>query len=215
MKIQRLKSVRETLSEVARTLYMLFGFPFLLLIGIALFFVVTTENSSGRVPGDSLGAVLIWAVIFLSVGMFVRGARSRRRILKTATAAFRDPAYFDPDEGYEMYQQASGKYLGIDKANGTILYIHSIRKGQMDVMALTMDEWTNREVEGTNIFRLYTKYADLPRIEIRTAWAQRWYDTLGAMQHKQYSTPKPFKQFAFERIELLERDLKVHIPRLA
>lgn len=213
MKIQRLKSVRETLSEVARTLYMLFGFPFLLFAGVVMFFAVTSGRSN--LPGDSLGTVLIWVVIFLSIGIFVRGIRSRRNILKKATAALCDPAYFDPDEGYEMYQQASGKYLGIDKTNGTLLYIHRIRKGQMDVMALTMDEWTNREVEGTNIFRLYTKYADLPRIEIRTAWAQRWYDTLGAMQHKQYSTPKPFKQFAFERIELLERDLKVHIPRLA
>lgn len=212
MKIQRLKSVRETLSEVARTLYMLFGIPFLLFAGVVMFFAVTSGRSN--LPGDSLGTVLIWAVIFLSIGIFVRGIRRRRSILKNATAAFRDPAYFDPDEGYEMYQQASGKYLGIDKTNGTILYIHSIRKGQMDVMALTMDEWTNREVEG-NIFRLYTKYADLPRIEIRTAWAQRWYDTLGAMQHKQYSTPKPFKQFVYDRIELLERDLKVHIPRLA
>jgi hypothetical protein len=214
MKIQRLKSVRETLSEVARTLYMLFGFPFLLLIGTLMFFISTSGKSASHDPDIKLGIFLIWAVIFLSVGIFFRGARSRRRVLKTATAAFRDPAYFDPDEGYEMYQQASGKYLGIDKTNGTILYIHSIRKGQMDVVALTMGEWTNCEVEG-NIFRLYTKYADLPCLEIRTAWAQRWYDTLGAMQHKQYSTPKPFKQFVYDRIELLERDLKVHIPRLA
>lgn len=215
MKIQRLKSVKETLSEVVRTLYMLFGFPFLLLIGVLMFFTLTSGSSMSNGSDVKLGAVLIWAGIFLSIGIFVRGARSRQRILKTATAAFRDPAYFDPDEGYEMYQQASGKYLGIDKTNGTILYIHSIRKGQMDVMALTMDEWTNREVEGANIFRLYTKYADLPRIEIRTAWAQRWYDTLGAMQHKQYSTPKPFKQYVHDRLETLERELNVHIPRLA
>lgn len=210
MKVQRLKTAREAWFGIIKTLYMMFGLPFLLLMGLVMLI-----PESNPIPGEKLGAVIIWAGVFLSVGLFCYGVINRRKLLKRTVDALRDPAYFDPDEGYEIYQQGSGKYLGIDKTNGTILYVHSIRKGQMDILALKMGEWTNREVEGTNIFRLYTKYVDLPRIEIGTPWAQRWYDTLGAMEHKQYSTPKPFKQFVYDRIELLERDLNVHIPRLA
>lgn len=107
----------------------------------------------------------------------------------------------------------TGKYLGIDARNGTILYIHKIRKGQVDVVGLTMGDWTNREVEG-NKLRLYTKFPELPCIEISTPWAQRWYDTLGAMEYKRYTTAKPFGLYVREHAEKLERENKIHIPNL-
>lgn len=107
-----------------------------------------------------------------------------------------------------------GKYLGIDSRNGTILYIHRIRKGQVDVVGMTMADWTNREIEG-NMLRLYTKFPELPRIEIKTPWAQRWYDTLGAMEYKRYSTPKPFPEYVRDHVEQLEREHQIHIPSVA
>lgn len=130
------------------------------------------------------------------------------------TAYLRDSAYYAPEIGYEMYRQGEGKYLGIDKKNGTILYVHRIRKGQVDVVGLTMDDWTNREVEG-NMFRLNTKFPDLPRIEIATPWAQRWFDTLGAMEYQKTNVAKPFAQHVRDQIEKLESDFKIQIPRLA
>ncbi|WP_032641944.1 plasmid IncI1-type surface exclusion protein ExcA [Pseudomonas syringae group genomosp. 3] len=214
---QRLRTGRETLIWLIKLAYMLLAFPFLLLIGIVMFFSVTSEHSRGRVPGDVLGTLIIWAAILIPVGIFIYGVLSRRRLLKRVTRAIKSPQFFNPDPTHEIYHEGDGKYLGIDTKNGTILYVHRIRKGQLDVVALTMDDWTNREVEGKGILRLYTKHPDLPRIEIGTPLAQLWYDTLGAMEHKQkqYSTPQPFNRYVHDRLEALERDLNVQIPRLA
>lgn len=213
--VQRLKTAKEAWVGIVRTLYMLFAFPVLLLMGIAMLAMTTSSRSNHRLPGDGLGTMIIWAAILLSLGIFVHGIRSRKRILTSITAAMRDPGYFSPSEGYEYFQQNAGKYLGIDTRNGTILYVHRIRKGQVDVVALTMNDWTNCEVEGRNIFRLYTRFVDLPRIEINTPWAERWYDTIGAMKHKQYSTPEPFPLRVAKLVEKLERENDIQIPRLA
>ncbi|WP_164348675.1 plasmid IncI1-type surface exclusion protein ExcA, partial [Pseudomonas viridiflava] len=102
--------------------------------------------------------------------------------LSRVTEALKAKDVFWPDDGYEFYLVNDGKYFGIDTKNGAILYIHKIRKGQVDVVGLTMGDWTNRELEG-NKLRLYTKFPELPCIEISTPWAQRWYDTLGAMEY--------------------------------
>ncbi|PYD15937.1 plasmid IncI1-type surface exclusion protein ExcA [Pseudomonas savastanoi] len=213
--IQRLKTPGEAWLGIVRTLYMLFAFPFLLFFGVAMLAMTTSSRTNHRLPGDELGTALIWAAILLSVGIFAYGIRSRKRTLKSITAALRDPAYFSPDEGYEIYQQGAGKYLGIDTRNGTILYVHRIRKGEVDVVALTMNDWTKCEVEGTNIFRLFTQFTDLPRLEIFCPWAERWYDTIGVMRQKQYTNAQAFKQHVHHRLEALERDLNVQIPRLA
>lgn len=213
--IQRLKTPGEAWSGIIRTLYMFFAFPVLLLMGIAMLAMTTSSRSNHRLPGDLLGTTILWVAIFLSVGVFIFGIRNRRQILKNITAAMRDQEYFAPSEGYEYFQQSAGKYLGIDTRNGTILYVHRIRQGQVDVVALTMNDWTNCEVEGRNIFRLYTRFVDLPRLEINTPWAERWYDTIGAMKHKQYSTPEPFPLHVAKLVEKLERENDIQIPRLA
>ncbi|MCK0550934.1 plasmid IncI1-type surface exclusion protein ExcA [Pseudomonas syringae] len=217
MKVQRLKTAKEGWFWIVKIFYMLFAFPFLLLMGVAMLFIVNSEHSRGRVPGDVSGTFLIWAAILIPVGVFIYGVLSRRRLLKRVTRVIKSPQFFNPDPTHEIYHEGDGKYLGIDTQNGTILYVHRIRKGQVDVVALTMDDWTNREVEGKGILRLYTKHPDLPRIEIGTPLAQLWYDTLGAMEHKQkqYSTPQPFNRYVHDHIEALERDLNVQIPRLA
>ncbi|WP_117216524.1 plasmid IncI1-type surface exclusion protein ExcA, partial [Pseudomonas coronafaciens] len=207
MKVQRLKTAKEGWFWIVKLFYMLIAFPFLLLMGVAMLFIVNSEHSRGRVPGDVSGTFLIWAAILIPVGIFIYGVLSRRRLLKRVTRAIKSPQFFNPDPTNEIYHEGDGKYLGIDTKNGTILYVHRIRKGQVDVVALTMDDWTNREVEGKGILRLYTKHPDLPRIEIGTPLAQLWYDTLGAMEHKQkqYSTPQPFNRYVHDHLEALER----------
>lgn len=212
--VQRLKTAKEGWVGIVKSLYMFFAFPFLLFIGVVMFFMVTSGKSMGRVADDALGTVIIWAVIIISIGIFAYGVWSRNRLLKKITASLLNSAYFAPEVGYEMYCQGEGKYLGIDKKNGTILYVHRIRKGQVDVVGLTMDDWTNREVEG-NMFRLNTKFPDLPLIEIATPWAQRWFDTLGAMEYKKTNVAKPFAQYVRDQIEKLESDFQIQIPRLA
>ena len=212
---QRLKTGKESIIWLIKLAYMLLALPFLLFIGIAMLFITGSGKSMWQGSGAIAYASIIWAAILIPVGVFIYGVLSRRRLLKKITAALRDSAYFNPDEICEMYHEGDGKYLGIDTKNGTILYVHKIRKGQVDVVPLTMEDWTNREVEGKSMFRLYTKLPDLPRIEIVTPWAQRWYDTLGAMEHKQYNTPQPFGLFVRDRLDALEREHNVQIQRLA
>ncbi|KWT07152.1 plasmid IncI1-type surface exclusion protein ExcA [Pseudomonas amygdali] len=216
MKVQRLKTAKEGWFWIVKIFYMLFAFPFAVLVGVPSLFIASSliEEKDFTTLGF---CSMLWLGVLIPMGIFIYGVLSRRRLLKRVTRAIKSPQFFNPDPTHEIYHEGDGKYLGIDTKNGTILYVHRIRKGQVDVVALTMDDWTNREVEGKGILRLYTKHPDLPRIEIGTPLAQLWYDTLGAMEHKQkqYSTPQPFNRYVHDRLEALERDLNVQIPRLA
>lgn len=212
MTVQRMKTAREGWFWIIKIFYGIIALPTLLLFGIGM--LILNASRESRVPAYEVLAVLTWAAILIPVVIFVRTVMSRRRLLKKLVSAIRDPLHFDPDNAHEMYHEGDGKYLGIDINNGTILYIHRIRQGQVDVLGLSMGDWTNREVEG-NMFRLYTKIPQLPRIEIATPWAQRWFDTLGAMEHKRYDTPQPFKAYVNDHIDLLELENKIHIPKLA
>ncbi|WP_054068051.1 plasmid IncI1-type surface exclusion protein ExcA, partial [Pseudomonas savastanoi] len=207
MKVQRLKTAKEGWFWIVKIFYMLFAFPFAVLVGVPSLFIASSliEEKDFTTLGF---CSMLWLGVLIPMGIFIYGVLSRRRLLKRVTRAIKSPQFFNPDPTNEIYHEGDGKYLGIDTKNGTILYVHRIRKGQVDVVALTMDDWTNREVEGKGILRLYTKHPDLPRIEIGTPLAQLWYDTLGAMEHKQkqYSTPQPFNRYVHDRLEALERD---------
>ncbi|WP_044424064.1 plasmid IncI1-type surface exclusion protein ExcA [Pseudomonas savastanoi] len=211
---QRLRTGKETWVWLFKLAYMLLAFPFLLFIGVVTFFMALGYTGAEKVETIEF-SMLIWAAVLIPTGIFIYGVLSRRRLLKRVTRVIKSPQFFNPDPTNEIYHEGDGKYLGIDTQNGTILYVHRIRKGQVDVVALTMDDWTNREVEGKGILRLYTKHPDIPRIEIGTPLAQLWYDTLGAMEHKQYSTPRPFSMYVAEHIEKLERDNNIHIPKVS
>ncbi|GKQ49137.1 hypothetical protein [Pseudomonas syringae] len=49
MKVQRLKTAKEGWFWIVKIFYMLFAFPFLLLMGVAMLFIVNSEHS--RAPG--------------------------------------------------------------------------------------------------------------------------------------------------------------------
>lgn len=214
MHINRLKTRRESWFFLIKIAYMLIGLPFLLIIGTVMFFSVTSERLNHRVPGDVAGTILIWAAILIPVGVFVYRVFSRNRLLKKIVLGMRSPEYFSPNENHELYHPGDCKYLGIDIRNGTILYVHKIRSGQMDVIGFSMTDWTAKEVQG-NIFRLYTRIPELPMIQIGTPWAKNWYDTLDAMANKNYSTPVPFSQYVSEQIDSLKRKYRVYIHTLA
>lgn len=215
MTVQRLMTGKEACAGFFKTTYMLIGFPCAVIITIPSLIFSSQLFNTGGLPTLFFFSV-IWMGVLIPILLIAWRTFSRRRFLKSITAVLKDQQFFDPDEANELYNVAAGKYLGIDTTNGTILYVHRIRKGQADVVGLTMPDWTCREVEGS-LFRLYTKFPDLPRIEIGTPWAQRWYDTLGAMEYKQkqYSTPQSFSQYVRDRLDALEHELNVQIPRLA
>ncbi len=211
--VQRIKTAKEGWFGLIKLAYMLVAFPFALIIGGLSLFMAPSLITEGAYSTLFFFAVL-WLGVLIPVGVFAYGVISRRRLLKSMVASLQSPDYFSPDASNEIYHEGDGKYFGIDTKHGTILYVHRIRKGQVDVLAMTMDDWTNREVEG-RLFRLYTKLPELPRIQVATPLAQRWYDMLGAMEHKQFSTAPSFKQHVRGRLDELEREHSVQIPRLA
>ncbi|MEL5616112.1 plasmid IncI1-type surface exclusion protein ExcA [Serratia marcescens] len=211
--VQRLKTTREGWAWVFKILYMVLALPCLLFLALASLLTLSDVLKSGDLY-QLFFYGLIWAAILIPVAIFTKQVISKRRILKVITNDIKDPEYFMPEQGYEMYHEGDGKYLGIDIKRGTILYVHRIRKGEVDVVGLDMKDWTNREVEG-KMFRLYTKLPELPRIEIATPWAQRWFDTLGSMEFKQYQPAMPFSEYVDIHREQLERENHIAIPRLA
>lgn len=211
--VQRLKTTREGWAWVFKILYMVLALPCLLFLALASLLTLSDVLKSGDLY-QLFFYGLIWAAILIPVAIFTKQVISKRRILKVITNDVKDPEYFMPEQGYEMYHEGDGKYLGIDIKRGTILYVHRIREGEVDVVGLDMKDWTNREVEG-KMFRLYTKLPELPRIEIATPWAQRWFDTLGSMEFKQYQPAMPFSEYVDIHREQLERENHIAIPRLA
>ncbi|WP_142591829.1 plasmid IncI1-type surface exclusion protein ExcA [Serratia marcescens] len=213
MMAQRMKTAKEGWLGVAKMLYMILGLPCLLLLSLAALFVSLAPGM--RVDPDIYYFFsLVWSGVLIPVAIFIYGVISKRRLLRIIVTDIKHPDYFMPEQGYEMYHEGDGKYLGIDIKRGTILYVHRIRKGEVDVVGLDMKDWTNREVEG-KMFRLYTKLPELPRIEIATPWAQRWFDTLGSMEFKQYQPAMPFSEYVDIHREQLERENHIAIPRLA
>lgn len=210
----RLKTSGEGLYGLVKIAYSLVALPFLLIVGTVTISALMSDRAEARISGLPLFSALVWLAIVLPIFFHVRGKINRSKLLKNIVVSLKSTGYFDPDQSQEMFSASSGKYLGIDTKSGTILYVHRIRKGQVDVVGMTMGDWTNREVEG-NVLRLYTKFPELPRIEIATPWAQRWYDTLGAMEYKRYSTPKPFSEYVRDHVQQLERDHQIRISNVA
>ncbi|WP_431225925.1 plasmid IncI1-type surface exclusion protein ExcA (plasmid) [Serratia sp. L9] len=211
--VQRLKTTREGWAWVLKILYMVLAVPCLLFLALASLLTLSDVLKNGDLY-QLFFYGMIWSALLIPVGIFAKRVISKRRILKIITNDIKHPDYFMPEHGYEMFHEGDGKYLGIDIKRGTILYVHRIRKGEVDVIGLDMNDWTNREVEG-KMLRLYTKLPELPRIEIATPWAQRWFDTLGSMEFKQYQPAMPFSEYVDIHREQLERENHIAIPRLA
>ncbi|WP_310649584.1 plasmid IncI1-type surface exclusion protein ExcA [Pseudomonas mosselii] len=211
--MQRQKSAKEFGFWLVTKAYVVV-FPFLLIVGSGCLYALTSNRPEAKIAGLPLFTLMVWTTILAPVALFMYGTFSRRRLLKSIVTSLRNPDVFCPSPTFEVYHEGEGKYLGIDVEHGTILYVHKIRKGAVDVVALTMDDWTNREVD-ENTLRLYTKRPQLPRIEISTPWAQRWFDVLGAMEHQRPTPRRPFPSHVGNALEGLERQHHIQIPRFA
>ncbi|MBD8792730.1 plasmid IncI1-type surface exclusion protein ExcA [Pseudomonas syringae] len=213
MEFRRIRTGKEQFFFLLQLAYILLALPLLLVFGTLM--VLSMPPAEYRQDDGALeGTIIIWLCVIVPVGIFFFRVVKKSRFLKRMVNSLRSPEYFSPESTHEMYHEGDCKYLGIDIKNGTILYIHRVRKGQMDVIGMNLGDWTQRELEG-NILRLYTKFPELPRIEFSTPWAQRWYDTLGAMEYKRYEHSQRFSDYVNSRVEQLERDTKVQISKLA
>lgn len=212
MSVRRVRTGKEQLFFLLQLAYILLALPFLLVVGTLM--ALSMPPAEYRADGRLEATIILWLGVIIPVGIFFFRVFKKSRFLKRVVNSLRSPEYFSPDSTHEMYHEGDCKYLGIDIKNGTVLYIHRIRKGQVDIIGMNLGDWTQREMEG-KMLRLYTKFPELPRIEIATPWAQRWYDTLGAMEYKRYEHSQRFSDYVKSRVEQLERENKVHISKLA
>jgi hypothetical protein len=118
-------------------------------------------------------------------------------------------AFFNPRDSMLEVCNAGGDYLGIDTTNGTLLYIRLIRRGVVDIIGLTLSDLTRRRVEGKSTLRLYTRFTDLPCITVKTAYAQHFFDVIGAMESRQYALPEPFGKYVEGKIKDVEQEFGV------
>ncbi|MEB8059264.1 plasmid IncI1-type surface exclusion protein ExcA [Pseudomonas fulva] len=208
-----MKTVKNHYLTLLKVAY-LFCTPVLLFIGSVTLYALMSGRSEANIDGLPLFAFMVWAAIIVPAVWFVIGVLNSRRLLKRVVAAIRDPEVFDPDPSFEMFHEGDCKYLGIDVERGTILYVHKVRKDEVGIVPLTMNDWTTREVAGRT-FRLFTKLPWIPRIEMQTPLADRWFDTLGAMEHVGSAARLPFAQHVSRKIAALELNHQVHVTRAA
>jgi hypothetical protein len=146
------------------------------------------------------------------------GKRFRQRQLKEIVSMLSNAERFSPQKQHQVFDAGRGKYLGIDIQRGTILYIHMVKKGMVDVVGLTNSDWANRELEGSAL-RLYTRMPDVPVLSIyaHPTVATPLFDTLGAMSHNNYSEPfpqEPWPEYVGRQSRFVEFEHDVVVPQV-
>lgn len=222
--VQRHVTWKEGIWALIRVLYYFLGVPSLLVLAFASLFAITSDirrpSSAlyGHLDGDMyLFFALIWAALIIPLGFRRFFIARRRRHLKWIVDRLTSEQRFKPQKQHQVLNAATGQYLAIDNKRGTILYIHMVKKGITDVMGLTMDDWTDRELEG-NYFRIYTRNPDVPvlSVHVHPMMAKELFDTLGAMSHNHYPEPvpqEPWATFVGNQCRAVERQHNVVVPQ--
>lgn len=214
---QRHDNWKDFIWALTRVLYYFLGLPSLLILAFAS--IIIYANNGPTKPDSSMGFffLLIWAGIIIPLSYRRFAHIARRRQLNKMVALLTSDERFSPQKQHQVFNVAQGKYLGIDSQRGTILYIHMVNKGIIDVMGLTMDDWTDREIEGS-AFRIYTKKPDVPVLSVNAHQiiAKDLFNTLGAMNHNAYSEPFPQEPWALHvarQSKFVEFEHNVVVPQ--
>ncbi|WP_033568727.1 plasmid IncI1-type surface exclusion protein ExcA [Dickeya undicola] len=199
---ERLINWPEAIWNVIRSMAFVFVLPIVFLMGICM--VMLTHDATERLAGFiylliAAVPVLVW---------WINGMNRRQR-LKQVVDMIRSDAFFQPHDNYHEVCHASGFYFGIDTKNGTLLYVRLIRRGVVDIVGLTMSDLHRRRIEGRGTLRLYTQFTELPCITIETASAQHFFDVLGAMEFRHYTTPEPFGKYVDSQVIGIEKQFGV------
>ncbi|MDK9605889.1 plasmid IncI1-type surface exclusion protein ExcA [Lelliottia wanjuensis] len=219
--VQRTDSRLDKLWLLVRFAYYFLALPYLVFMGISMAFV-----SYGTAVGKTTGAdsqfysvaIVVWLLAIVPLAIRRYGKVSRRRQLKKMAAMLSSPERFSPQKQHQVLDAGRGKYLGVDTERGTILYIHIVKKGLIDVVGLTMQGWTNRELEGTAL-RLYTRMPDVPVLSVyaHQTVARELFNTLGAMSHNSYSEPfpkEPWPEYVGRQSRFVEFEHNVVVPQV-
>lgn len=191
--VQRHDTKIENLWVVAKFIYYFLTLPCLIFFAVASLIIYLGKQPGGHEDPAMAGFfILIWIALVVPLGFRRYGKVSRRRQLKKMTALLTSDARFSPQPQHQVLDAGQGKYFGLDTRTGNVLYIHIVKKGIVDVMGLTMRDWTERELECSTL-RLNTRNPEVPVLSINAhpSVAKALFNTLGAMSHNSYSESFP------------------------
>lgn len=190
--VQRNENWMNFIWALTRVLYYFLMLPCLIFLALSSLVGIFGNTMVYADKGYYLFSFLLWSAILIPLG-YRRISIIRRRLqLKKMVSMLSSPERFSPQKHHQVMDAGCGKYLGIDTKSGNILYIHMVKKGVVDVIGLTMRDWTDRELEGGTL-RLNTKNPEVPVLSINahSIVAKELYSTLGAMSHNSYSEAFP------------------------
>lgn len=203
---------------LTRVLYYFLALPCLAFLALASIIIYSSNEPGGHDPDMFYLFLLIWMAIILPLGHRRLGVIRRRRQLKQMVALLTSDERFNPQKQHQILDAGHGKYLGIDIKHGNILYIHMVKKGVVDVIGLTMRDWTERELEGSTL-RLNTKNPQVPVLSINAhpTVAKELFSTIGAMSHNSYSESfpqEPWPEHVGRQSRFVEFEHDVVVPQV-
>lgn len=222
-KIQRTDSKLENVWTIIKFVYYFMALPMLVCYGIISLLILKGEANGrdlGSFGGDfHLFSLMVWAAIIVPLAFRFYAKKARRRKLNKMVAMLTSDERFSPQKQHQVLDAGRGKYLGIDTKHGSILYIHMFKKGIVDVVGLTMNDWSDSELEGSTL-RVKTKNPDLPELSINAhpIVAKELFNTLGAMSHNSYSEPYPKEPWSLHvgiQSRFVEYEHNVVVPQAA
>lgn len=201
-----------------RVLYYFLGLPSLIFLALGTL-VAMFGNTMGS-PNDELYlfSSLVWSGIFIPLIYRYLSITHRRRQLKKMVAQLSSAERFSPQKQHQIMDAGRGKYLGVDTRTGNVLYIHIVKKGLVDVLGLTMRDWTDGEREAGTL-RVKTKNPDVPELSINAhpGVARELLNTLGAMSHNAYPEAfpqEPWPEYVGRQSRFVEYEHNVVVPQV-
>lgn len=190
--VQRHDNWIDSIWALTRVIYYFLALPCLAFLALASIIIYSSNEPGGHDPNMAFLFFLIWMAIILPLGYRRFSIIRRRRQLNKMVALLTSDARFSPQKQHQVMDAAQGKYLGVDIKSGNILYIHMVKKGLVDVIGLTMRDWTERELEG-NTLRLNTRNPEVPVLSINAhpIVTKELFSTLAAMSHNSYPESFP------------------------
>lgn len=216
--VQRHDNLIDSIWALTRVLYYFLVLPCLVFLAFATLVGIFGNTMVRADGGYYLFSALIWAAIIIPLGYRRFGILSRRRQLKQIVTLLSSDERFSPQKHHQVMDAGRGKYLGVDIRSGNLLYIHMVKKGVVDVIGLTMRDWTERELEGSTL-RLNTRNPEVPVLSINAhpTVTKELFNTIGAMSHKSYSESfpqEPWPEYVGRQSRFVEFEHNVVVPQV-
>lgn len=200
-----------------RSVYYMILLPCAVFLAAITLFIFMGSSKHNLYTSDYFLLIMLWMFILLPPTYRYISVKLRKKTLQQISFFLKSDNRFNPNESHEVFNAVYGKYFGVDISRGTILFIDIHRKRITDVVGITMDTWTNVEIQGS-VIRVYTLDPELPMLSITAppVVVSGLYNTLGAMRHKSYTESypdEPWQLHVARQSKFIEFEHKVTVPQ--